>query len=351
MRGDSGHPDRTALDALISQLRLGMPLFFVLSGFLVFRPFAAAALERRPAPDAATYLLRRAARIVPAYWFVILTTAIVLAWVGHGQAEPIAHLPVFLLFLQNYVPETLGRLNPPTWTIVVEVSFYLFVPLIAALAARATTRIEDLEQRRMLLTGLCVVLILIGTSVLGASSYHGWGHDVTDTLPARMASFGAGMLVAVLTHGRSAGPRVATGLTVAGIAFVLLEGTARSMGLGPLTARQLLVDTPASLGFGLIVAGLVLGRVPGAAIVSRGPLRWYGTYSYGLYLWHFPVIFVLRSLDRWPSTLAGALLLTMAISTLLAFATWHLLERPAIAWARRRMPSRSPRRPALATGD
>jgi peptidoglycan/LPS O-acetylase OafA/YrhL len=128
----------------------------------------------------------------------------------------------------------------------------------------------------------------------------------------------------------------------------VLEGTVRGLSLGPDDLRDLLVDTPVSVGFALLIAAVALARVPGEQIVSRGPLQWYGRHSYGLYLWHFPVIYVLRSLEIWPDHLAVALAMTVAPATALAVLSWHLLERPAIAWARRRTPARV-RGPLLAT--
>lgn len=337
VQGDRSAPDRNALDIVISQLRLGMPLFFVLSGFLIFRPFVAAALEARHVPDLGRYATRRAARIVPAYWAAILIPAAALALLGHGEARPVEQLPVFLLFLQNYNPVTANHLNPPTWTIVVEVSFYIVVPLIAIVGAWVTARFTRLEARRTVLAIGCVVLLLVGAYVLGQCALNGPNHTpLKDSLLGRLASFAAGMLAAVLVHGRSVGRPPATILAGVGVALVALEGTVRGLSLGSADLRDIVVDTPASIGFALLVAGLALSQVPGEKLLSRGPLRWYGKYSYGLYLWHFPVIYALRSLGWWPDSLPEAIVATMVPATALAVVSWWLLEKPAIDWAHRR---------------
>lgn len=344
----------TFFDDLIGQLRLGMPMFFVLSGFLIFRAYAGAAIEARPLPSLGRYALRRVARVGPAYWSIVLLTAAVLAGIGSGYAQPASVLPSFLLFLQIYDPAAIGKLNPPTWTVAVEASFYVLVPLFAILVAAGTSRLRDPRHRRAVLVALCVGLIAAGTAVLGLASYHGLGTDVRHTLPARLASFGAGMLVAVLVHGRRARPRTAVAMFAAGTALVLLEASAHVFQLGPLAVRQLLVDTPASLGFALQIAAIATGRVPGSIVFERGPLQWYGTLSYGVYLVHFPVIYVLRSTENWPTAPLAAVTLVLGISTVLAIVSWHVIEKPAIAWARRRTPSKAPRRrPVLAgaSGD
>lgn len=341
-------------DTAIGQLRLGMPMFFVLSGFLIFRAYAGAAIDARPLPRLGRYALRRVARVGPAYWLAVLLTFAVLASIGSTYAQPASVLPSFLLFMQIYDPAAMGTLNPPTWTVAVEASFYLLVPLVAVLLAALTSRLTSRRHRRAVLVAFCVLLIGIGTAVLGLASFHGWGTDVRHTLPARLASFGAGMLVAVLAHGRGVRSSTAVLMFVAGTALVLLEAAAHVFEVGPLAVRQLLVDTPASLGFALQIGAIAVGRVPGSVVFERGPLQWYGTLSYGVYLIHFPVIYVLRSTDSWPTAPLAAIGLVLGISTALAVVSWHVLEKPAIAWARRRTPSRSPnRRPVLAgaSGD
>ena len=347
-------PDRglatpgTLSDELMGQLRLGMPMFFVLSGYLIFRPYAAAAIEGRPLPRLGVYALRRVARVGPAYWIAILLTAAVLAGLGSGYAQPASVLPSFLLFLQVYDPSAMGRLNPPTWTVAVEASFYLLVPLFAILVAALTSRMRDPGRRRAVLAVACGGLLLTGATVLGLASLNGWGVDVRHTLPARLASFGAGMLVAVLAHDRRTSRRGTVALAAAGTALVLAEAGWLVSDLGPAAMHLALVDTPASIGFALVIAAVATGRLPGAVVFERGPLQWYGTLSFGVYLTHFPVIYVLRTLERFPDGPVAAIGLVLGISTVLAIVSWHVVEKPAIAWARRRTPSRTPApRPVL----
>jgi peptidoglycan/LPS O-acetylase OafA/YrhL len=91
-----------------------------------------------------------------------------------------------------------------------------------------------------------------------------------------------------------------------------------------------------------------------ARLLTSAPLLAAGTLSYGLYLWHFPVIFGLRAAGLWPAALAGAMALTLAVSAALAAASWFALERPVLRWAHRRArrrsaasaPSARPLRPA-----
>jgi peptidoglycan/LPS O-acetylase OafA/YrhL len=121
----------------VHELRLGLVLFFVLSGFLLYGPWVGAALAGERRPRLGSYLWHRAARIVPAY-YVALLGSIALLW-GLGAAEGVrlphpGELPLFFIFAQNYSNGPLMSLDPPMWTLCVEVSYYVLLPLVGWLA-------------------------------------------------------------------------------------------------------------------------------------------------------------------------------------------------------------------------
>ncbi|MEY2514445.1 MAG: hypothetical protein QOJ89_1803, partial [bacterium] len=97
----------TITDYAAHELRLGLVLFFVLSGYLLSRPWFAAALDERRPPDLRRYLRARAARIAPAY-YAALTGSIGLLWGLSGtpglRLPPAAELPLFFVFAQNTSP-------------------------------------------------------------------------------------------------------------------------------------------------------------------------------------------------------------------------------------------------------
>src|SRR3954471_21912178 len=63
------HRRQELVSLLTGELRLGVVLFFVLSGYLLAGPWVASALEDRPTPRLGRFAVKRAARIVPAYWW------------------------------------------------------------------------------------------------------------------------------------------------------------------------------------------------------------------------------------------------------------------------------------------
>src|SRR5690242_15187243 len=89
------------VDAVVGEFRVAVGLFFVLSGFLLARPWIAAARSERALPSLGRFAVRRAARIVPAYWLALALSFLLLEGTGHGRATDPGHLPVFAAFLEN----------------------------------------------------------------------------------------------------------------------------------------------------------------------------------------------------------------------------------------------------------
>src|SRR5262249_10509534 len=120
---------------LRQMLGAGVLIFFSLSGYLIAGPFLRALVDGRPLPGIRSYLVRRVARIYPAYWLAF-GAVLLLLWPPGGVRA--YQVPVHLLLLQSSWPVN----GEPTaiffvaWTLGVEMAFYAFVPL-AAWALRA----------------------------------------------------------------------------------------------------------------------------------------------------------------------------------------------------------------------
>jgi peptidoglycan/LPS O-acetylase OafA/YrhL len=325
---NGGFDPQTALDMAFNELRLGVVLFFVLSGFLLYRPFLAAARGERPFPALRAYARRRAARLLPAYWFALAGSFVLLAWLGHPLRATPGELPVFLLFGQNYLAETAKHLDPPMWSLAVEVSFYAALPLVGFLALRLGPRLRTQ-------LALCGGLALAGVVYTALSIVRAWPWTATATLPIHLSEFAAGMAVAVLLHRRELSRRAGLALLVAGAVLVVGDALWHELTAGTTTAQRVLRDLPAALGFALIV-----GAVAGAPLRSRAlastPVRALGTLSYAIYLWHYVAIMYLRARGEWPENLAAAMLLTLVLTLPVSALSWFAVERPALRWARRR---------------
>ena len=207
-------------DELAHELRLGLVLFFVLSGYLLYRPWVRSVLSGAAPPRAGAYLVRRAARIVPAYYAAVLGS-VALLW--SLDATPGVRLPpaedlwLFAVFGQNFHVDTLLSLNAPLWTLAVEWSFYLVLPVLGWLALRLRGASREAQA-------------IVPAVFLAAGAAWNWsiaGEEVpptlTKVLPAMAPYFAVGMLAALLAHGRTLGRRAAWALLAAGLVLVATD--------------------------------------------------------------------------------------------------------------------------------
>ncbi len=321
-------------DYAAEELRLGLVLFFVLSGFLLSRPWFAAALEGRSAPDLRRYVRSRIARIAPAY-YAALIGSITLLWALAGtpgvRLPPIGELPLFLVFAQNFSASSVLKLDPPMWSLAVEVGFYLLLPFAGWLAVR-------LAPRRRVQALVPLALLALGVAYNWSIAGRGLGMTFTKTLAAMLPYFAVGMLGALAVHARTIGPGARRALIGVGMALVLADATTKGVvsanGIDVGKTFSIIRDLPSAIGFGVIIA--TVAATPASRVLGSRPLAALGAVSYGFYLWHVPVLLFMRGhgllpLDPFLAPLAAIVPVT-AVSAL----SWFALERPSIAWARRR---------------
>src|ERR671917_647212 len=151
--GVSGFNTDNALGAYTARLNLGVTLFFLLSGFLLYRPFVAARLEGRPPVRIRDYTRRRILRIVPAYWTALTVLALwpglPAIWDGEWWRS--------YTFTQIYWADSVVQGIFPAWTLCIEISFYLALPFIAVAIGRLVGTRWRVE--------LAVLALLAGASV------------------------------------------------------------------------------------------------------------------------------------------------------------------------------------------
>jgi peptidoglycan/LPS O-acetylase OafA/YrhL len=344
---------RGPLDYALSDLRLGLILFFVLSGYLLYRGFARAALRRDGFVDVRLYLRRRLARVVPAYYLAMLGT-LVLLWGARntpGVRLP-AHqsdLALFAFFAQNYSSHTLLTLNPVTWTLCLEVLFYALLPLLGVLAYRWSG--GGAGRQAAALCGLIGLGLLWNAGVYLA----GGGMVASKALPAYLPYFALGMLLAlwVERHVARRGERPRLGapatLAVAGLGVLGVVGNAVWHSSGAADAAPLVGATvqnlPAGVGFSALVAAVVAGRGAAAGWSRFRPLAALGVVSYGVYLWHLPLMLFGKRLDLLPHAFLPRLVVVLVPAVAVGTLSWLLVERTMLGLASRsKRPSAGARR-------
>lgn len=339
------------LGRVLGRFDFGVPLFFLMSGFLLYRPWARTALEGRAAPGLRRYSVRRAARILPLYWVVVLTTLLALPEIR--SASPLQWV-THLTTLQIYFPtEHLLEGLTQTWSLCTEISFYVALPLIGRLALGRRQRSLDEAWRRQLLMLVVLVaiawaftLVRVTTGLLpGQSGF--W-------LPGYLDWFAAGMGLALVevrsrlphpprlvTTTQAVGRDQASSLAIAIAVFaVACTPVAGSYLFTPNTAwenvsKHLLYLVAA---FFLLLPG-ILGERRGwnALMSSSGPHR-LGLVSYGVFLWHVMLIRLLLPVLGIAVFTGHAMLLASVViptAIVVSTVTYVVVERPAQRWAHR----------------
>lgn len=345
----------SSMGQFAARLEVGVPIFFLISGFLLYRPFARARIEGTPVIRTRAYAWRRFLRIAPAYWVALTAAAVifgvpgVLTWSG---------IPTYYGVAQAYTTDTIGGGLVQGWTLTIEVAFYAFLPLFAW----AVRRLPGSTVAARIRWELVAVGLLIGTGVaykLVVLAFE--DPDAVATTPALIAlpayfdQFGLGMLIAVLTVGVARGgqmPRIVRpierypGIAVA-VAAVAFWAVSTRLGIDyrffvtPIERDQYLVR---HFLYTIVAVSLLLPAVIGderqglvRRVFGNRVMLYLGLVSYGIFLWNLLVVTQLTDWDfgslipsYGPLTYAAWVGATLAFTVVLASASWYLIERPAL---------------------
>lgn len=334
-------PERSAIQKAFHWGRFGVLLFFVLSGFLI----TGLLLKGRDAADAGVatragvfraFVARRALRIAPIYYLVVL----IGWWVGYG---PIANLlPWHLTYTGNialtYFDYPLAQATH-LWSLCVEEQFYLLWPVVILLAPRRS------------LTPIACGLVLYSFAFEWKGALEGRSFEQTHlVLQGCMDALGLGALLAIVSHeagssGSRAGRLSLWASMIGAPLFFFAQGFRYQVGLR--ATDRLEYRLPGDIGLALISMSLVyLATTKGPSPVRRflelAPLQYIGRVSYGIYLYHLFLIPIGREIARRrgvPDPERGLeMFLTYGlVSLVLATLSWYAIEAP-INRQKRRFP-------------
>jgi peptidoglycan/LPS O-acetylase OafA/YrhL len=334
------------LGAWTVRMDSGVAIFFVLSGFLLYRPFVRARLDGRAPVRVWRYARRRALRILPAYWVALL--ALGLLDREHTPGVFGEKWWVYWGLLQTWSRDTITNGIGVAWSLSVEAAFYVLLPLYAGLMARLwRSRDRDGQARAELVLLALSAVAAIVTRVVVKSI---WPDSIINNqLPGTWAWFACGLGLAVLSAW--AAPmatkpwpvRFATEHALAcwGLAFACLTLAAWGIGLSRNPFME--VSVPVQQAQHILYAGTAFflvapmvfhdGRrsLP-ARVLSWRLLAWLGLVSYGIFLYHQTFTFrVTAALDWTPfAGMAVYTGLVIALATACAAASYYLVERPLL---------------------
>ncbi len=327
---------------------------FVLSGFLLYTPWSRWALGTGSHPKVGTFARRRLLRIFPAYLVVILACAVMLpasqpnGWDGWLRA---------LTLTGTLAGDGLRPGLEQTWSLGTELSWYVALPFLGLFAGLVARRMKD--RRR----AFWAVTWLLALSLPVTIAWRIWVNLAADELdekftwnfwlPGFLVCFAAGAAVSHFLEGGRAGLVDLSGVrrwfsrTWLAVALVILLAAIGTSPLGgpveylPADFQERQIRFGASVAVALLLLLACVFSQPNSLVVRFMSTRFMtatGRWSYGIYLWHLPVILLLED-EFTLRTGAGGFLLWMtcifAVAVPLGAGTYAWVEEPAIAFSKR----------------
>ncbi|MCY0942919.1 acyltransferase family protein [Streptomyces antarcticus] len=336
-----------------------LPPFFVLSGLMLYRPFARRTVTGSgPRTKVVPFIGRRAVRIVPAFWVLVLASILLL---DYDKIDGVWFFLRPLLMIHFFVRTEWITGIEPTWTVPTEMLFYVALPALAWLMHKFAHRAATAAQRARRLFVPLVVLVLIGMAWTAYCFLPSTAADVwyLSFFPfGYIGYFAGGMALAVLLSYAEVSPKKPA----------LLRWAAKwPMGFWLVALLAYLANVPHPFGepgmgnWGALTQQMVLHALffvfsmcvviplvtPGAnsksmnLLLANKPMVFLGKISYGIYLWHVFFIHVVLnngSMFGKPAVNSGLLRGTVGFGTMLtlvllgtlvtALASHYVLEEP-----------------------
>ncbi len=354
---------------------LGVGVFFTLSGYLI-TDLLLAHWEDYGNLGLGEFWLRRARRLLPALAVMLGTVAV---WVAVADPSELSMVRGDLVAAAFYVSNWwlifhhvsyFARFGPPSplghlWSLAVEEQFYLVWPAFLALGLWFSGRRRDFFSRRRPKSIAVMAIVISGASALEMALLYQPSLDpsrVYDGTDTRAFGLLIGAALAVVWPSR----RLHEGL---GIGARLAVEIAGLLGLATIATMVALTNQYSafiyrgglallSLGTALVCAAAAHPASLVGKLLGIRPMRWLGERSYGIYLWHYPVIVLSAPPADQPVTI-GHQIFAVLLSVVLAAASWRLVEQPIrrngfisalTAWHRRPSSEEGARRALVATG-
>lgn len=330
------------LGTVFARLDVGVAIFFVLSGFLLSRAWLQRAADAYPAPRTAPYLWKRFLRVTPVF---VVTVVLAMTFIAANRSARVAEwsstLTMAAAFSDDGFPPGLTQM----WSLAVEVSFYLALPLLMPLLLG---RGRPLRPHRVA-GGLA---LMVGVSVwwhVDGAARVGHGRPL-EWLPAYLTWFAGGIFLALVEvrHARGESGRIGSTLVslsrqpgscwalVAGIMLISATPLAGPTMLAAPTEAQSLTKhlLYACVGFLVVLTGVFNNPSSRYSRTFGHPIgRRLGWISYGVFCLHLPMLHFTMWATRWALFSGRGVeiwLMTVFLSLVAAELTYRVVERPAL---------------------
>lgn len=338
---------------------VGVPIFFILSGFLLFRPFARAILSQQTLPAVFPFWRKRLVRILPAYWMAL----IIMLALGAVHVDGTRGFFFSAFLLNIYSPTHLIAGITQSWSLATEISFYLLLPALAHLLLRIT-RLMSTHNRGIIALSFTAGLYL--SSVFFRITVYFIDPSFSKVspfwLPSLIDIFALGMALAVVAELSATQSwarafctfvsRWATTCVLIAIIFFVIISTQFSLAVGLGTsgfAREIIRQGFYGLVGLFLVAPFALPgpRTRSHLFFGQRWLAWAGVVSYGVYLWHQLFISGDWSQQWMPyelfdTDILNRVLITTSATFAIAAFSYYLFEEPISRFANNRQKKQVP---------
>ena len=338
---------------------VGVSMFFVLSGCLLSLPFWASFVESKPFPSIKRYSLNRAARIAPAFWLNLIICNILAAVLFNLEFNWQKFVSAFL-FINSYHFSTFfpTEVNGPLWSIGLEVSCYLLLPIVLYLIFRiARSNAWAYVGLLTAIVALQAINPLIIKVFMTDNDQKGWQFGIDGgakqwlpywNISTFFTQFLIGSLAAlVIVHLRSMATKPTRIFDFAFIATAIQAVVLVVSRLTPGWEDSVTQQPYLSPFFAIFMAGLLVFGSHSkyvSRVLDNRLFSWLAKLSFGIYLWHVVVIEVIARKfvsnyvfsgmnDVWQWVFISAIVLGSAIA--IAAVSWRLLESPILKAVRK----------------
>jgi peptidoglycan/LPS O-acetylase OafA/YrhL len=343
---------------------VGVSLFFVLSGCLLSLPFWSSFVNGERTPSIRFYAINRAARIIPAFWFNLIFCT-VIAYLVFDQSINWWRLISGLFFINSYHYSSFfpAELNGPLWSIGLEVSCYLLLPIVLFVIIKSTKKLSVAFAG--LITWIVALQLLnpwIISNFMTSEDQKGWQYGLTGgakqwlpywNIDSFFSQFLCGSLAALTIVALAArGIKSSRAFDISAIAFAIAAIWLVANRLAPGAPDSFTKQPYIAPFYAILMAAVLVSAAMSTylfKVLDNKLFRWIAKLSFSIYLWHMFVIVIIerKILDnyvyyglsdalQWVFISSIVLLASVAI----AAASWRFLESPILKSARKHTTNR-----------
>lgn len=333
----TGAYNRGYVGLVFARMEIGVAIFFVLSGFLLFNAWVRATAIGTAAPGLPRYARSRVRRIMPAYVVTVLLAFALYEFrdidpnPGHSWHGLVRNLTLTQIYSANYVTAYMHQGLTQMWSLAVEVAFYAALPVLAYLLLVVLCRRR--WRPGLLLAGLVALGALSPLWLVVMHTTDWLPNGAGLWLPHYLVWFVGGMTLSVLAH-RGIRCYAVIAVPLAVVAYLVVatpiagRTDAPALDLGQNLAKVMFYAVIATL----VVAPLALGDTGWfSRMLSSRPMVWLGEISYEIFLLHVIVMEIaLVSVLRWRVYTGSVVVLFVVTLAMTIPAAWalHRLTRP-----------------------